>query len=200
MTVLDARAAVTVLGRFPLLRRIRAFVWRKVRGYPPLDALIARGLLVGQGVTLARGVFLDPAHCHLIEVGDDVTFGPEVMVLAHDASTKTHLDYTRIARVRIGARAFIGARTIVMPGVTIGEDAIIGAGSVVTRDVGAGMVAAGSPARELMTTAEYIERHRQRIGIDPTYGRDEWTYRHGMDQGHARRMAEDLAQTDGYVQ
>lgn len=51
------------------------------------------------------------------------------------------------AKVTIGAHAFIGARAFIMPGVTIGKSAVIGACSLVTRDVGASMIAAGNPAK-----------------------------------------------------
>jgi maltose O-acetyltransferase len=156
--------------------------------------------VLGDGVTITRGVVLDPAHCHLIEIGDGAILGPEVLILAHDASTKTHLDYTRIARVRIGARAFIGARTVVLPGVTIGDDAIVGAGSVVSRDIAPGVVAVGAPARETMTTADYIARHRERLHVLPTYPRDGWTHRAGMTPGNPQRMAQALESSEGYVQ
>jgi maltose O-acetyltransferase len=181
-------------------QRLRRLVWTKVRGYPPLDELVDRGLILGEGVAITRDVVLDPAHCHLIEIGDGATLGPEVLVLAHDASTKIHLGYTRIARVRIGARVFIGARTVVLPGVTIGEGAIIGAGSVVSRDVRPGMVAVGVPAREIMETDAYIARHRKRLHQVPTYSEDGWTHRAGMLPGNPQRMAKALEDTDGFVQ
>jgi maltose O-acetyltransferase len=186
--------------RTPLLHRLRWFVWSKARGYPPVDELVYRGLVVGPGVTITRNVFLDPAHCHLIEIGEGATLAPDVIVLAHDASTKAHIGYSRIARVRIGARAFIGARSIVLPGVTIGDDAIVGAGSVVSRDIAPGMVAVGSPAREVMSTEDYVARHREQLHVLPTYPREQWTHRVGMAPGNAQRMADDLESTDGYVQ
>jgi putative colanic acid biosynthesis acetyltransferase WcaF len=51
------------------------------------------------------------------------------------------------AKITVGARAFLGARTFVMPGVTIGEDCVVGACSVVTKDTPAGMICAGNPCR-----------------------------------------------------
>jgi maltose O-acetyltransferase len=191
---------VTGLAGRRRVRRMRGLLYEKIRGYPSVDELVRRGLVLGEHVTITRDVVLDPNHCHLIEIGDRVTLGPEVLVLAHDASTKAHIGYSRVARVRIGARAFIGARCVVLPGVTIGEDAIVGAGSVVSRDVGAGMVAVGSPAREVATTAEFVARHAERLTEAPVYGRRGWTRRMGMAPGNAQRMARELADTDGYVQ
>ena len=66
------------------------------------------------------GYELDPSHCWLIEIGDNVTFGPHVQVLAHDASMHNVLGYTKIGRVRIGNNVFIGAGSIVLPNVQIG--------------------------------------------------------------------------------
>lgn len=53
------------------------------------------------------------------------------------------------AKITVGARAFLGARTFVMPGVTIGEDCVIGACSVVTKDTPAGMICAGNPCKAI---------------------------------------------------
>jgi maltose O-acetyltransferase len=183
-----------------LVRRLRNFAWERVRGYPTVDTLLERGLTLGENVTLTRGVVLDPTFCYLITVGDDTTFGPEVIVLAHDASTKVQIGYTRIARVRIGARVFVGARSVILPGVTIGDDAVIGAGSIVSRDVAAGVVALGAPAREVMRTEEYVARHRPRLNVAPTYPALGWTHDLSMAPGHATQMSYDLESTDGYVE
>jgi maltose O-acetyltransferase len=94
-------------------------------------------------------VFLD---CAPITLGDDVQIGPAVQIY-----TATHPVDATIRRsgleyalpVRVGDGAWIGGGSILLPGVTIGANTVIGAGSVVTRDVPAGMVAAGNPCRVL---------------------------------------------------
>src|SRR3712207_8603225 len=58
--------------------------------------------------------------------------------LAHDASTKLHLGYTKIGEVHIGRRVFLGAGAVVLPDVRIGDEAIVGTGSVVRKDVPSG--------------------------------------------------------------
>ena len=77
-----------------------------------------------------------------------------VTVLTHDASTKKATGYTKLGAVKIGNRVFVGANATILPGVTIGDDAVIGAGSVVTRDVPSGVVVAGVPARAICTVEE----------------------------------------------
>lgn len=94
-----------------------------------------------------NSVFLD---CAEITVGDHARIGPGVQVLAADHPREPELreqDVELAFPVRIGARCWIGAGAIVCPGVTIGEHAIVGAGSVVTRDIPARVMAAGAPAR-----------------------------------------------------
>lgn len=72
------------------------------RGDPNIGKLKARGLKVGSNFNMLGGCIIDHSHCCLITIGDNVTFAPRVHVLAHDASTKRTLGYTRIALTRIG--------------------------------------------------------------------------------------------------
>ena len=67
-----------------------------------------------------------------------------------DGSLKTAADW-KVIETRVGRRASIGSGTVILCGVTIGEEAVIGAGSVVTRDVPPRATVAGNPARELRT-------------------------------------------------
>jgi putative colanic acid biosynthesis acetyltransferase WcaF len=83
-----------------------------------------------------------------IEVHEHATVAQEVyLCTGTHAFDRPALDLIT-KKITIGAHAFLGARAFVMPGVTVGERAIVGACSVVTRDVGAGVVVAGNPARE----------------------------------------------------
>lgn len=94
-------------------------------------------------------VFLD---CARITIGDDVMFAPGVHLYAatHPLNAVERIKGPELAApITIGDRCWIGGRTIVLPGVTIGENTTIGAGSVVTRDVPANVVAAGNPCRVL---------------------------------------------------
>jgi maltose O-acetyltransferase len=85
-----------------------------------------------------------------IDIGDDVQIGPGVQLLTAthplDAAAR-RAKWEAGAPIRIGDNAWLGGGVIVCPGVTIGADTVIGAGAVVSRDVPAGVLAAGVPAR-----------------------------------------------------
>lgn len=109
-------------------------------------------------ITAGRGLRLG-AHCKLwagpgtgrIVLGDDVLFGPEVMITAANYRFNDGHPVNDQAMdegdVVIGNDVWLGTRVMVLPGVTIGDGAIVGAGSVVTKDIPAMAVAVGVPAR-----------------------------------------------------
>jgi len=105
---------------------------------------------IGRDVEIGYFVILDNLYPEEVVVEDSATITARCTVLAHDES----FAYTRggqevVSETRIRSRAFIGVHSVIMPGVTVGRGAIVGAGSVVTHDVQDGIVVAGVPAREL---------------------------------------------------
>jgi len=180
------------------LRRLLRSVLFRIRADHTTEALVALGLQVGRNFNRLHGVILDPAHCWLISIGDNVTMAPRVHVLAHDASTFQFLGFTRIGRVRIGSNVFIGADSVVLPGVTVGDNVIIGANSTVSRDIPPSSVAVGSPARVVASLEAYLERARALMKVRPTYG-EEFTLRGGVDAKRKSKMIEELSDGPGYV-
>lgn len=120
-----------------------------------INNLIKKGLSIGKNVEIISDFFFDPSHCFLITIGNNCTICPNVRLIAHDASTKKYLGYTKIGKIIIEDNCFIGDSTIVLPNVRIGENSIIGAGSVVTRDIPKNKVATGSPAKILCDLQEF---------------------------------------------
>lgn len=181
-----------------MLNRLRRFV-NRLRAMFHLRELELRGLRTGKDVYLGAGVTIDPDFCWLVELGDETTLAPGVRVLAHDASTKRYLGYSRVARVTIGRRVFVGADSVILPGVTIGDNAIVGAGSVVRHDVPAATVVAGNPAAVVSTTEHYIEGHRREMRERPAFDRDGYTVAGGVTPENRERMREQLRDGGGYV-
>lgn len=115
-----------------------------------LDDYLKRGMKSGKNSSIQPGVILDYSHCNLITIGNNVTIAPQAYLLAHDASTKRDLGYTKIGRIDIKDNVFAGARALIMPGVTVGENSIVTAGAVVTKNVKPNTVVAGNPAKEII--------------------------------------------------
>jgi putative colanic acid biosynthesis acetyltransferase WcaF len=99
-----------------------------------------------------RACLGDRAHAYSlghIELQAGATVAQEAYLCAATHEFSDPAMPLRTALIIIGERAFVGARAFVLPGVRIGEDAVVGACAVVTRDVKPGVVVAGNPAREI---------------------------------------------------
>lgn len=142
-----------------MVQQYRNYLSTKRNKY--INNLVNNGLKIGKNVEIIDEFFFDPSHCYLISIGDNTTICPNVRLIAHDASTKRLVDYTKIGRIEIGNNCFIGDSTIVLPNVRIGDNVIIGAGSVVTKNIPKNTIAAGNPAKVIVSMADYrgkIER------------------------------------------
>lgn len=115
------------------------------------------GIKIGENVDIINSN-LDVRFYSLIEIGNNVTITNST-ILAHDASTKKFIGYTKCAGVSIGDNVFIGYGSIVLPGTHIGDNVIIGAGSVVRGNIPDNSVAVGNPATVICSTDEYIKRN-----------------------------------------
>lgn len=130
-----------------------------------LKRLVKHGLVVGSDFQMEKGCNIDANFPWLIEIGNNVTFASNVCLLAHDGSTKKLVGYSKVGKVSVGDNVFIGYGSIVMPNVRIGDGCVVGANSVVTRSLPNGVVAAGSPAKVLMTVEEFEERTKKSYQI-----------------------------------
>lgn len=175
---------------------IKNWIYR-LRGEVSTEVLVSRGLKVGRNFQRLNHVLIDDSHPWLIEIGDDVTFAPNVHVLAHDASTKQFTGYTRISPVKIGNRVFVGAGSIILPGVTVGDDVIIGAGSVVTSDIPSGSVAYGTPAVVKMSLEEFISKEKANIASSKVYG-DDYVFDY-ITEEKKEEQKNDLKGKTGYI-
>ncbi len=101
---------------------------------------------------------IDSLVPQLIEIGDNFISAPGSVILSHDASLLVHFNQYRVEKTVIGNNVFLGANAVVLAGVKIGDGAIIGAGSIVTKDVTENSVVAGNPARHISTVKEYHQK------------------------------------------
>ncbi|MET0929948.1 MAG: acyltransferase [Aeromicrobium sp.] len=167
--VLRASALLKLLPWLRTLNRLH-----QGRYMAAVEAVLRRSgvEVVGHPLWIAPSVYLDLAEPGSISIGDRVAISESVSLLTHDfsldrvAESRRELpadeELLRVAPVRIEARVFIGMSVMVLPGVTIGEGAIVGAGAVVTHDVAPDTVVAGNPARFICTTADlWSRRHTE---------------------------------------
>lgn len=130
------------------LRDVLGSVGEDVRIEGLFHAAYARNMHLGDRVYLNAGcVVLDTAR---VEIGAGTLIGPAVQIYCaeHSQDRKERAAGLEIAKpVTIGREVWIGGAAIILPGVTIGDGAIVGAGSVVTRDVAGGTSVVGNPAR-----------------------------------------------------
>lgn len=110
-------------------------------------------IVFGKNVVLSQGCIV---HGHSgVTIGDNTIVGPCTTFVSGNHGDVTRSTDYRFAKIitttpiRIGSNVWIGTNVSVLPGVTIGDNSVIGAGSVVTRDVPANVIYAGNPAKEL---------------------------------------------------
>ncbi len=144
----NASSGLSASERHLLLRERLAAIGARAVIRPPFHCDYGYNIHLGDDVFLNFGcVILDVVT---VTIGDGTQIGPAAQIYAADhprdpAERRRGLECGR--KVTIGRNVWIGGAAIILPGVTIGDDAVIGAGSVVTRDVPAGATATGNPAR-----------------------------------------------------
>lgn len=138
-----------------MITRIRKLLEHKSNWDIELEYLISHGMHLGKNSTINAGCTIDSGWPWLISIGDNVTISSNVTILAHDASTNIVGRGTKLGKVTIGNNVFIGTNAVVLCNTHIGDNVIIGAGSIVTHDLPSNGVYAGAPAVKISTIEEY---------------------------------------------
>jgi acetyltransferase-like isoleucine patch superfamily enzyme len=119
--------------------------------HPSVNLSHAQNIHIGNSTRIQAGCVLWASPHSRIVIGDHTGLGPNTMIFASNHQVQAGIPYFEqpwIERdVIIGKDVWVGAGTIIVAGVTVGDGCVIGAGSVVTRDVPAGCIAAGVPAK-----------------------------------------------------
>lgn len=130
---------------------------------PRISELRAAGAQIGERVFLGPDVYIERDFAPLLTIEDGVVLARGVALLLHDSALNNVLgEPVEFAPVLLRRNCYLGANTTVTCGVEIGERALIGACSLVTRDIPAEVYAYGQPARVLGSIHELAERHRRR--------------------------------------
>ncbi|SHM95465.1 acyltransferase [Gracilibacillus kekensis] len=146
----------------PFLKVVKNFFIIQLARYTPFLKLknsMYRNFLkmeVGQQTAFALMVMLDIMFPEKIFVGKNTVIGYNTTILAHEYLIEEY----RLGEVIIGDEVMIGANSTVLPGVTIGNQAIVAAGTVVHKDVEAGTFVAGNPMRVIYTKEQMQERKK----------------------------------------
>ena len=144
----EINRAPTAATEMALIRRLLGRLGENGVIRPPFHCDYGSNTRIGRNAFVNFGcVFLD---CAEIEIGDDLQMAPMVQLYTPEhpldpGTRRSGLEYAQ--PIRIGDNVWIGGGAIILSGVTIGEDCVIGAGSVVKRDLPAGSVAVGNPAK-----------------------------------------------------
>lgn len=130
---------------------IRNFIFIQITRYSPslrLKNWIYRNILgmkVGKDTSFALMVMVDIFFPEKIHIGDNCIIGYNSTLLTHEYLIREY----RLGEIYIGSNVLIGANTTILPGIAIGDNAIVAAGSVVHKDVAAGSFVGGNPLREI---------------------------------------------------
>lgn len=137
---------------------ISKFYWKYFRS--PIAYARHIGVKIGSNVLIATRDW--PSEPYLIEIGNNCQITSGVKFHTHGGGNvvrRYHPNFDIFGKIRIEDWAYIGAGSQIMPGVTIGEGALVAAGSIVTKSVPPRMVVGGNPARVICSVDEYIDKN-----------------------------------------
>lgn len=159
-----------------LLKIFSTPVKRFYAAYNPVGYARKIGVRMNGDVTIYGSSYLMfSTEPYLVTLGDNVFISVDVRFICHDGSVlpfrKDTPSLDLAAPIRVGSDIFIGARATILKGVEIGDKCIVAAGAIVTKDVPAGSIVGGNPARVIGTTDKFIERAaKNSLGIGNIYG------------------------------
>lgn len=149
----------------PFLKVVKNFIVIQIARYTPFLGLknwlyrTFLGMKVGEQTSFALMVMLDVMFPEKISAGRNSVIGYNTTILAHEYLIKEY----RLGEVVIGDEVMIGANSTILPGVIIGDGAIVSAGTLVHKDVPAGSFVGGNPMRIIYTAEEMAGREQKEL-------------------------------------
>jgi len=142
--------------------------WARTSPERYIKFLREQGIKIGENIWVTPAVKtlnIDVTRPSLIEIGDYVRLNKNLTILTHDGGyyvlrNKYKEFIPQSGRVKIGSNVYFGRNCTVFKGVTIGDNCIIGFGSIVTKSIPSNSVAAGAPARVVSSLEEYYEKRK----------------------------------------
>lgn len=144
----------------PFFKVMKNFIFIQLGRYCPILSMknwlyrTFLGMKVGKNAAFALMVMVDIMYPEKISVGENTVIGYNTTILTHEYLIKEY----RLGEVHVGSNVMIGANTTILPGVSIGDGAVVSAGSLVHRDVPAGAFVGGNPAKVIYTKEEMEQR------------------------------------------
>ena len=144
---------------------IRNFYTKTCFKFFPAYRLRRSGAKVGKNVFFGEGVYIELENAKCLEIGDKVVLSAFTKIILHDSSLNNVDNFEVLfGKVIIKKNAYIGAGSIILPGATIGENTIVGAGSLVKGELKSDSVYAGNPVRYIETLDKLKSKWKNIIG------------------------------------
>ena len=152
-----------------IIKKLNTFI--NLKSYSIQELIQLHGGKIGKGVFIGQDVMIDYDYSFLLEIGDGAVIAARTVIEFHDSCLPNVLGSanTKIGRVRIGSRAYIGVNSVLLPGISIGNMAIVGACSLVNRDIPAAEVWGGNPVRYISTIDELLQKRQHSDYSDILY-------------------------------
>lgn len=157
-----------------LLKRLNKILFKpknkQLAHQEKIDLLVKKGLKIGKNVLIDPTAKIDYHTCFLISIGDNSIINGGVHLLAHDSTVSRYTGgYRRLGRIDIKENCIISINSVILPGVTIGPNALVAAGSVVNKDIPPDSCVAGVPARYYGKFSDVIKLNKENIKNCPKY-------------------------------
>jgi hypothetical protein len=159
--------------------------------------LAEKGTAIGEGVFIGSRVYVDEGLERLLTIEDGVVISAGVSIILHDSAMNNLTGLPiRYGKVTLRKNCYLGYGTLIMPGVEIGANSLIGARSIVNKDVPADTVAYGSPARSICPVGVYQARYEKAMSDDRFIYRDAAPWR---ERACSSTPDEELLQFESFV-